>query len=97
MSNYKEIKNFFHNTCGLQRSEIKAICREVIQEIAKDELNRYFQSGAFESKLFCAVTKSSWGATFDTLIERNLKEAVLKVIQKHLETKFDINIDVEKK
>lgn len=97
MSNYKEVKNFFHNTCGLQRSEIKAICKEVIQEIAKDELNRYFQTSYFESRLLNSLTKQSWGATFDSLIEKNAKQAVMDVLQKHLEAKFQINIDVEKK
>lgn len=42
IENYKEIKNYIHNYLGLTKEEVRSIIDEVVKEIIKKEVSKYF-------------------------------------------------------
>lgn len=44
---YLALKNFFHNTMQLDRAQLRGIVKEVVCELAKDEIQRFMLTGKF--------------------------------------------------
>ncbi len=77
---YRAISNFFLNTQGISREEIKVILKEVVQDIIKEEINRFTKTkecGDIISKAIKANLYSLRGdisnSILDSLLERYSK------------------------
>ena len=46
---YLALKNFFHNTMGLTRKEIREIVREVAKEMIVDQFRRFSETTEFQT------------------------------------------------
>lgn len=80
---YRAIKNFFHNTMRLDRSEVKDILREIVGEVVRDEVRRYLETTHFQRLLEGRV--NSWAMD----IRRAVANALVE--------RFDIDISVRPK
>lgn len=76
---YNAIKNLIHNSCGIQKPQIKELVRECVQEMIQQELKSFFETHQFRHMLWQTITGNvtSYGTNkLDGEIRRIIKEVL---------------------
>lgn len=89
---YLSIKNFFHNTNHCGREEVKEILKECVEEIIREELQRFFCSNNFRSMILNWYKSYRWEA--ENITSKQMIDATIaKIVKEQFLNSFDIKIE----
>lgn len=87
---YKAVKNFLHNTNQCSREQVKELLREVIHDIAQDEVNRFLETNTFLDIIAQSIQRYG-RATMNDVIRSRLDGAIAEYLKKRLDSELKID------